>query len=250
MVARTGNQLIPRIGDESQVAASWEKFVLAEKPPVAAVRDVVLESWRRSRSVAVDPACHGAPSAGGTRQLSQLIERQRDLYQAAVPILRNLRDILRESGSVIMLTDAVGSILYLDGESHARHAGERINLAPGGRWAEEAMGTNAIGTAIAAHQPVQIYASEHYCIDVKRWTCAAAPIMDPLNKTLIGVVDVSGLKETFHAHNLGLVIGAAKQIESALASRDLDLRSRLLEHSMDAFARYGNDCVVLFDHRG
>ena len=32
------------------------------------------------------------------------------------------------------------------------------------------MGTNAIGTAIAALEPVQIYASEHYRLDVKRWT--------------------------------------------------------------------------------
>ena len=86
------------------------------------------------------------------------------------------------------------------------------------------MGTNAIGTAIAALEPVQIYASEHYCLDVKRWTCAAAPILDQTGTTLLGVIDVSGVKDTFHGHSLGLVIAAARQVEAVLASRERDLQ--------------------------
>jgi hypothetical protein len=172
------------------------------------------------------------------------------ICEAAKPVLETLREILRESGTLIMLSDPSGTILDLNGETRARDAGEQINLAPGGCWSEELIGTNAIGTTIATHQPVQIYASEHYCIDVKHWTCAAAPILDPLGRNLLGVVDVSGVKETFHGHTLGLVISAAKQIEGVLARRDAELHGRLLEHAMDGFSRYGNDCVVLFDQRG
>jgi N-methylhydantoinase A/oxoprolinase/acetone carboxylase beta subunit len=64
--------------------------------------------------------------------------------------------------------------------------GEEINLAVGGHWNEEVIGTNAIGTAIATCAPVQIYASEHFCLDVKRWTCAAAPVLDPVSRCLLG----------------------------------------------------------------
>lgn len=241
--------LIPRIGDEPVVANSWESFLQDRPLAGGGVRHVVLDSWRRSRSKAVDPASSSAPVTDGDK-ISLLQERSRDLYEAAKPVLETLRDILRESGTLIMLSDPSGTILDLNGESQARNAGEQINLAPGGCWGEQLIGTNAIGTAIATHEPVQIYASEHYCIDVKHWTCAAAPILDPLGKTLLGVVDVSGVKETFHGHTLGLVISAAKQIEGTLARRDAELHGRLLEHAMDGFKRYGSDCVVLFDQRG
>jgi len=243
------NLLIPRIGDESAVANSWERFLQDRPLPGSSVRNVVLDSWRRSRSEAVDPSTGSAPSADGER-IFQLRARSRDLCQAAKPVLETLREILRESGTLIMLSDPSGTILDLNGETRARDAGEQINLAPGGCWSEELIGTNAIGTTIATHQAVQIYASEHYCIDVKHWTCAAAPILDPLGKNLLGVVDVSGVKETFHGHTLGLVISAAKQIEGVLARRDAELHGRLLEHAMDGFSRYRNDCVVLFDQRG
>lgn len=243
------NLLIPRIGDEQVVASSWEHFLRDRPLSGGGVRNVVLDSWRRSRSGEVDPGCSSAPVASGER-IRLLRDGSRDLYEAARPVLETLREILRESGTLIMLSDPSGTILDLNGESRARNAGEQINLAPGGCWGEALIGTNAIGTAIATHEPVQIYASEHYCIDVKQWTCAAAPILDPLGKTLLGVVDVSGVKETFHGHTLGLVISAAKQIEGVLARRDAEAHGRLLQYAMDGFSRHGNDCVVLFDHRG
>jgi sigma-54 dependent transcriptional regulator, acetoin dehydrogenase operon transcriptional activator AcoR len=241
--------LIPRTSDEQLVASSWEHFVHDGPLPGDSVRDVVLDSWRRCRSRAVDPQRDSAPVAD-SEQIDQLRDRARELYEASQPVLEALREVLCESGSLIMLTDPTGTILDLHGESRARNAGERINLAPGGRWVEEVIGTNAIGTAIATRQPVQLYASEHYCIDVKGWTCAAAPVLDRSGKNLLGVIDVSGVKETFHGHTLGLVIAAAKQIEAVLARREADLHGCLLEQSLDGFARYANDCVILFDRHG
>ncbi len=241
--------LIPRTGNERAVAESWERFVHDEPLVGTPVRDVVLASWRRCRSEAVDPARDSAPGTDESRVL-QLREQHLQLYHAARPVLDNLQQVLRESGSIIMLTDPGGTIIDLHGDTRTRHAGETVNLAPGGRWQESVMGTNAIGTAIAALEPVQIYASEHYCFDVKRWTCAAAPILDATATTLLGVIDVSGVKDTFHGHSLGLVIAAAKQIEAVLAGHAHELRAQLLEHSMDGFVRYGGDCVVLFDARG
>ncbi|HET6718228.1 MAG TPA: sigma-54-dependent Fis family transcriptional regulator, partial [Rhodocyclaceae bacterium] len=241
--------LIPRVGNESAVADCWERFLQNAPLPKAAVRNVVLESWLRCRSDAVDPRVDRAPAADAST-VGRLREEHRQLYQAARPVLEMLREILNESGTLIMLTDLSGTIIDLQGDNRTRHAGESVNLAPGGRWREEVIGTNAIGTAIAAGEPVQIYASEHYCVDVKRWTCAAAPIFDATGKTLLGVIDVSGVKETFHGHSLGLVITAAKQIEAILAGQETELQRQLLEQSLECFTRYGSDFLVLFDRCG
>ena len=240
--------LVPRIGDEHVVTTAWERFLL-DQPMSGGVRGVVLDSWRRCRSESVDPASRRAPGAVA-EQVRQLQWQNRDLCEAARPVLDGLGDLLRECGTLIMLCDQSGTILQLNGETRTRSVGEEINLATGGCWSEGVIGTNAIGTAIATSAPVQIYASEHFCMDVKRWTCAAAPILDPLGRTVLGVLDVSGVKETFHGHTLGLVMAAARQIEGELARRDAQLHGRLLARVMDDFSRYGGDCVVLFDHRG
>lgn len=147
------NLLIPRIGDEQVVASSWEHFLRDRPLSGGGVRNVVLDSWRRSRSGEVDPGCSSAPVASGER-IRLLRDGSRDLYEAARPVLETLREILRESGTLIMLSDPSGTILDLNGESRARNAGEQINLAPGGCWSEELIGTNAIGTTIATHQAV------------------------------------------------------------------------------------------------
>lgn len=241
--------LIPRAGDEPVVASAWERFVQDQPLDVAGVRSVVLASWQRCRSEAVDPARHSAPGAAAER-VRQLQRQNRELCDAARPALESLRDILRECGTLIMLCDPGGTVLHLNGETRARSVGEGINLATGGCWNEDVIGTNAIGTAIATATPVQIHADEHFCLDVKRWTCAAAPILDPFSRTLLGVVDVSGVKETFHGHTLGLVVTAARQIESELARRDVALHERLLTRAIDHFIRYASDYVVLVDSRG
>lgn len=241
--------LIPRIGDELVVASAWERFLQDQPLQGEGLRRVVLASWQRCRSEAVDPARHSAPAAAA-EQLRQLRWQNRELCEAARPVLEGLRDILRECGTLIMLCDQSGTILQINGETRARSVGEEVNLATGGCWNEEVIGTNAIGTAIATSSAVQIHASEHFCLDVKRWTCAAAPILDPLNGSLLGVVDVSGVKETFHGHTLGLVVAAAKQIEAELARRNVVVHDRLLERAMDGFIRYRSDYVVLVDHRG
>ena len=241
--------LIPRIGDEPVVASAWERFVQDQPLERTGVRSVVLASWQRCRSEAVDPARHAAPGAAAER-VRQLQRQNRELCEAARPALESLRDILRECGTLVMLCDPGGTVLHLNGETRARSVGEGINLATGGCWNEDVIGTNAIGTAIATAAPVQIHADEHFCLDVKRWTCAAAPILDPFSRTLLGVVDVSGVKETFHGHTLGLVVTAARQIESELARRDVALHERLLTQAIDLFIRYASDYVVLVDRRG
>ena len=241
--------LVPRVGDEQLVNTAWESFVQGLPLQGPGVRSVVLDSWQRCLSEAVNPSSHCAPSAVGER-ISQLAWRNRDLCDAARPVLDGLRDILQECGTLIMLSDPQGVILLLAGETRIRSAGEEINLAIGGQWGEEVIGTNAIGTAIATCTPVQIYASEHFCLDVKRWTCAAAPIRDPISRALLGVVDVSGVKETFHGHTLGLVMSAARQIEGEIARRDALLQGRLLNRSLEHFGRYSTDGLVLCDHRG
>jgi len=86
----------------------------------------------------------------------------------------------------------------------------------GANWSERHVGTNAIGTALVVSRPVQIYSAEHFVKTHHAWTCAAAPILDPANGDLLGVVDVSGAAATVHPSTLALVDAAARMAESFL----------------------------------
>ena len=65
-------------------------------------------------------------------------------------------------------------------------------------------------------QPVQIIGEEHYCVSHHRWTCSAAPIHDTSGK-IIGCLDLSGRASGVHTHTYGMVVSAAKNIETQLA---------------------------------
>ena len=63
---------------------------------------------------------------------------------------------------------------------------------------------------------MQIYSAEHFVKTHHAWTCAAAPILDPVNGDLLGVVDLSGAAATVHPSTLALVDAAARMAESFL----------------------------------
>ncbi|QBJ79544.1 sigma-54-dependent Fis family transcriptional regulator [Aquitalea sp. USM4] len=242
--------LIPSAVNDQRVASCWEAFICQESSSSDVVRQVIWQSWLRCRSSEVNPTLQVAPVIDSKQLLTARCQQAETLLGAARPVMGLLREVLKESGSMIMLADADGMILDQHGAHRARQAGEQVNLAPGGFWTESLIGTNAIGTAIATGQPVQIHANEHYCLDIKQWTCAAAPIFDPYSQALLGVIDLSGRKDTFHGHSLGLAIAAARQIECTLLQQAHSLNHRLLELSTLAFNQYRNDCLLLFDRHG
>ncbi len=78
--------------------------------------------------------------------------------------------------------DTAGRLLWVEGHRSARARAERMNFVEGALWDEEHAGTNAPGTALAVDHEVQIFATEHFRHTVQDWTCAAAPIHDPVDR--------------------------------------------------------------------
>ena len=91
-----------------------------------------------------------------------------------------------------------------------------MNFAEGALWSETAAGTNAIGTALAAGHAVQVFAAEHFSEPVQRWTCSAAPVHDPDDGALLGIIDITGDLSTANANGLALVVATARAVETFL----------------------------------
>ena len=135
-------------------------------------------------------------------------------------VLPVLGDVLlpaaEDAGHVMVVVDATGVVLWRDGPKKIQQHAARLGFEVGANWSERNVGTNAIGTALVVSRPVQIYSAEHFVKAHHAWTCAAAPILDPANGDLLGVVDVSGAAATVHPSTLALVDAAARMAESFL----------------------------------
>ena len=235
--------------NDRQITTSWERFMDGQEPGTDALRRLIDDSWRRCHG-AVDPARDRAPPPAMGDALHDLLADSEDLMQAGAPVIASARDFLFETGTVMVLTDAGGKVLRVEGDNSLRDPTEDIHLMPGGDWSEAACGTNAIGTTLQIGQPIQIHSAEHYCSGIKRWSCSASVIREPVSGTILGAIDISGLNESYSRHSLALAIAAAGRIENRLAQRELKLRYQLLDQCFERLSGPGRDGLIVFDRSG
>ncbi|MDG4802797.1 transcriptional regulator [Micromonospora sp. WMMD980] len=196
----------------AQVGAAHEAFLTAGTA-TGRVREVVRRSWERSARLDPDAT---APV--------DLADDALHSYRAAHPLARVLplfRDLLggiaQDGAHLMAVCDAGGRLLWVEGHPGVLRHAERMNFVPGARWDEAHVGTNAPGTALAVDHSVQIFATEHFVRPVQRWTCAAAPIHDPVTGLLLGAVDITGGDHLANPQSLALVRATARAAEAFLA---------------------------------
>ncbi|MDQ2587463.1 GAF domain-containing protein [Saccharothrix yanglingensis] len=196
-------------------------------------RELIVESWRRSLAARVDPERHEAPVVLDRAEVADL--RGAHPLAAALPLLREtLVSIADEAEHVMLITDADGNVLWCEGKASVRGLAERVRLAEGACWTEAAIGTNAMGTALALGRSVTVHSAEHLVRTYHGWTCAASPVRDPDTGRTIGVVDVSGPLTSVHPAVVALVSAAARLAEGQLRvrqeARDERLRATGMRH--------------------
>ena len=187
---------------------------------VSAMQQAMLieTSWNRSRQFGLSERQTMECFALSKPDLRRLSEQNRELMLHASPVMETLHDQIFDSESVVVLTDAHGTILRSIGDdSFSMHAAQ-VAIKPGVSWAESDKGTNAIGTAIHEQQPVIVHGSQHFLHSNHFLTCSATPIFAPAGD-LLGVLDVTGDYRGFSKHTMGLVRMSAQMIENTLFRR-------------------------------
>lgn len=196
-------------------------------------RPVVSDSWQRSLAAHVDPEGRLPPLIYLADELKEV--RTGHPLHAVMPLLRStLVSIADEAMHVMLVTDADGTVLWRDGAHGLLHSADDVGLVEGTRWAEETIGTNAMGTALAVDEPVRIHSAEHLVRAYHDWTCVAAPVHDPDTGDTIGAIDISGPLHTVHPALVQLVTATAhlaeNQLRVRLAIADERLRVKNMPH--------------------
>lgn len=216
---------------------------LSGAEPPARPRPVIDASWRRMMSRGIDPerGCAGEPLPP-----EELEARRRGSGLAAVlPLLRSrLSTVAEQDAHIMVVTDVEGRVLWREGSSTVRRHADGLGFVEGMSWCEDAVGTNAIGTALVTHRPVQVYSAEHYVRSHHAWTCACAPMHDPRSGQLLGSVDLSGPAVTVNATTLALVDTVAQLAESQLHAAHVADLERLRATAVPLLSKVHGRAVV------
>lgn len=198
-----------------RVLSETRSATLAGRRARVAPRPVIGQSWERLLRRGLDPE-----QGVRVRPLSpEEVARRRETspLRHVLPVLRE--GLLPASGVVrhiMVVADEDGRVLWREGSPSVLRRADRLGFEPGADWREEIVGTNGVGTAAVVRRPVQVSASEHFVRSHTSWTCAGAPVTDPRNGRLLGVVDVSGPLETMHPATAAWVGSVAKLAEARL----------------------------------
>ncbi|MFD0659912.1 GAF domain-containing protein [Thermocatellispora tengchongensis] len=126
-----------------------------------------------------------------------------------------LRSIAEDAGFVAAVTDESGTIMWTCGGRVMRRRAEQVNFAPGGRWDERAMGTNALSLALCTGRPSTVFSAEHLVAALHGWVCYCAPIRSPDGR-ILGVLDLSTTWDRSHPLAISTVRSLTAGIEAQL----------------------------------
>jgi transcriptional regulator of acetoin/glycerol metabolism len=212
------------------------------------ITERIARSWQRSMAAGLQPIgrLSTADHSSGS-ELRQSLARNHDLLAHSRPVMEYLFDQVRHSQSVVILADNRGTLMHTLGDPLFVDKAERVSLSAGASWREEHRGTNAIGTAIAEENPVEIHGAEHFLERNGFLTCAAAPIMSSCGH-VAGILDISGEQHRGHPMTLGLVSTAARMIENRLLIATSRRHIRLHLHAQaEGIGTVAEGIVVLSD---
>ncbi|ANG62263.1 sigma-54-dependent Fis family transcriptional regulator [Marinobacterium aestuarii] len=177
---------------------------------------LILDSWDRCRSFGLEHDSQPGLQQLGSSECKVLREEHNSLvHTTGQEVLPFYENILSNSKCMILLTDCRGQVL--NGWGDQRFVGQRQKafFQQGTSWLEKTHGTNAIGTAIASGQAVQVQRDEHFLKANRFMIGSAAPIFD-VNRDLLGVLDVSSDAYLPQAHTLGMVKLMSQSVENRL----------------------------------
>ncbi|MGK5557278.1 GAF domain-containing protein [Actinomadura kijaniata] len=203
-------------------------------------RPVIRESWERARAAGVDPGARAAPLVFDRDVVADV--RGTHPLDRHLPMLRGLlRSVADEAEHLIVVTDELGRALWTEGPPGVRRRADEVGLTEGFCWAENAVGTNGIGTPLVTGRPEYVYSAEHVVSVLHRWSCAGAPVTDPDSGRVLGCVDVSATLDRLHPATVALVGAAARLVEERLADRMRAADDRLRER----YGRYVGDGLLV-----
>lgn len=193
-----------------------ELFAQGASLPPGALSPPLQRSWERSRAAGLRPRDKALFNHYVSEQHRRSVKDiHRSLIDVATPDMEHL---LRAMGSpkwVVLLTNPQGTIVHSLGDPALAPRHLQLPLSCGRSLLESEIGSNAPLIAGREGAPIMLHGGDHYLEELKAFTCAAAPVLDPEGR-IAAVLDVTGMDVSADQHTLARVWRAAWSIEGRL----------------------------------
>jgi transcriptional regulator of acetoin/glycerol metabolism len=185
-------------------------------PGLAPLRAEIAASWRRSRAHGVRPDRFTVPRTPPGLEAAASADL---LRLAAAPVADAVGTDLAGTGVSLLVSDQEARIVDRRVPDAGQRAKlDRLGLAPGFDFGEEAVGTTAISVALSHRGPALVAAGEHYADTLTTLVCAAAPVIDRRTRRVIGTIGLACRAEAASPLMVALVNRAARDVELLLAA--------------------------------
>ncbi|RUP24359.1 MAG: GAF domain-containing protein [Curvibacter sp.] len=175
----------------------------------------ITRSWQRCLADGLRPhhRVEFGPVSAATQR--QLVEGNRELIDAARPVLAQLSRAIAGTRYFSLLTNAQGVVVDVHGPIDPTQAAATTIARVGVDLSERQVGTTAIGAALTELQPVWLHQGEHFFDQNAVYSCAGAPLIGP-EGDCVGMLDLTGVEVPERPELRHLVTRAARHIENAL----------------------------------
>jgi transcriptional regulator of acetoin/glycerol metabolism len=149
------------------------------------------------------------------QQMRRTADANAHLVHTARPLLETLGRAMVHTRYFAILTNAQGVVIDVSGAIDRSDPRADLITRIGTDLSEHAVGTTAIGTALAEQQPVWLHRGEHFFSNTSHYSCAGAPVTGPDGRC-VGMLDLTGIDAVERPELRHLVTQTAGKIENAL----------------------------------
>lgn len=182
-----------------------------DRRDAASVREPIAASWQRAEMAGL------TPESALDHLIHVDVDTTSSLLSAAQPVLEDLNRHLEGTMFFTLLVDREGHLTQRwCGDKGTLRAIDNVGIDVGASLMEEAVGTNALGTALETRTSITINGHEHFAVPLRRFSCYGHPIFHPVTRRLEGALDLSALVDEASPLLPPLVARAVADIEQRL----------------------------------
>jgi len=237
------------IDNDEDIIKKWQLFVSKGILNKNGLRDIISQSWERSKLYGIDPFKKDFSIEENEDNLKNKYKEFLPLLVKAKPFMQTLYNLIQNLDFMIRLTDRDGYVLDHIGEDSLIRQDKFLLLQDGYNIKEEVIGTNAIGLSLVTGEPIQVLGGEHYLHKYHNWTSSACPIKDEKGG-ILGVLSITGNSEFVHPHTLGMVIAAAKAIEKEMKLEYYNKKLKIVNEQFYQITESISEGIIRIDDKG
>ena len=196
-------------------AAAHLQTTMSRSGSLLTIEPWIVRSWQRCLANGHRPAQQLAFNVVSAPAVRRTADQHAALLQAARPVLAQMTRAIAGMHYFALLTDARGMVIEVQGavdrNDPRAHAIGRVGID----LSEAAVGTAAIGAALAELQPVWLHRGEHFFEVNSGYSCAGAPLFGTHGQC-VGMLDLTGVDVPQRPELRHLVARSARAIEDAL----------------------------------